>query len=619
MASATAPDQLEQLLDYLKGNRGFDFTGYKRPSLARRVDKRVQTLNLGGYAEYQDYLEVHPEEFEILFNTILINVTAFFRDDTAWDYLAKEVLPALLARRSEGSIRVWSAGCASGEEAYTLAIVLSELLGADAFRDRVKIYATDVDEEALSKGRLGVYSEAEVADIPERLRKEYFEHNDGSYAFRRDLRRQVVFGRHDLVNDAPISRVDLLVCRNTLMYLNAETQARILARFHFALNDGGILFLGRAETLLTQATTFEPIDLKRRISTKVPRGNLGMRDRLLLLAQNGGDDGAGAAVHSRLRELATDTLHVPHIVVDAAGQLAHANERARLLFGLGPSDMGRALSDLKISYRPADLRTMIEQARANHRPMVVREVEWQQSAGGARIVDVHVSPITEAGAYAGASIAFADITAQKRMQRDLEVARQELETATEELQSTNEELETTNEELQSTVEELETTNEELQSTNEELETMNEELQSTNEELTAINDELRRRTDELGDVNLFLQSILANIEGGVVVVNPELLIVAWSRKAQDLWGLREDEVTGKHLLGLDIGLPVGELRAPLKKILAPGEHEPVVLELQATNRRGKSITCRVSISHLRDPQGRMRGAILLMEESAKVPA
>jgi two-component system, chemotaxis family, CheB/CheR fusion protein len=311
-------DNLERLLDHLRRNRSFDFTGYKRASIARRITKRLDDIGIASYAEYLDYLEVHPEEFQQLFNTILINVTDFFRDEGTWTYLAEEVLPGLVSRRSGSFLRVWSAGCATGEETYTIAMILAELLGPEQFRDRVKIYGTDVDEEALAKARHGAYTEKEVENVPPALLAKYFDQVDGSFIFKKDFRRQVIFGRHDLVQDAPISKVDLLVCRNALMYFNSETQSRILARFHFALNDGGILFLGKAETMLSRASTFTPIDLSRRISTKVPRGALDFRDRMMLLSQNGGEDNASAhtVTHGRLREIAYDLSPIAEILVD---------------------------------------------------------------------------------------------------------------------------------------------------------------------------------------------------------------------------------------------------------------------------------------------------------------
>ena len=607
---------LEVLLEYLKRNRGFDFTGYKRASLARRIQKRMHAVNIARYSDYVDYLEVHPEEFASLFNTILINVTSFFRDEGAWEVLARDVIPEMIERKPRGAqIRVWSAGCASGEEAYTLAIVLAETLGVSEYKERVKIYATDVDEEALAKARQATYSEREVANVPAPLLEKYFERTDSSYTFRKDLRRQVIFGRHDLIQDAPISRVDLLVCRNSLMYFNAETQSRILARFHFALNDGGILFLGRAETLLTHASTFQPIDLKRRISIKVPRGNLNLRDRLMLMAQNGGDESGSTQVgqHLRLREIAYDTAPVAQLVVDGSGALVLANERSRSLFGLATEDVGRPLQDLKISYRPVELRSLLERAYSERRSVRVRDVEWPLVGGEMRWLDLQLVPLIDtSGQTLGASIAFTDVSAAKRLQHDLEQTNHELEAAYEELQSTNEELETTNEELQSTVEELETTNEELQSTNEELETMNEELQSTNEELTTINEELRQRSDQLNQVNGFLESILTSLRGGVTVLDKDFKILVWNDRAEDLWGLRENEVVGKHLLGLDIGLPVEKLKQPMKTALN-GDEDFVEIVVDATNRRGRQIRCRITASRLVSPAKQPQGVILVMDE------
>ncbi|HVE80272.1 MAG TPA: CheR family methyltransferase [Gemmatimonadaceae bacterium] len=612
---AVAPD-LDELLEYLKRQRGFDFTGYKRASLERRVRRRMQVVGVESYAAYVDYLEVHPEEFAQLFNTILINVTAFFRDPSTWEYVAADVVPRLLsARAADAPLRAWSAGCASGEEAYTLAMVLCEALGSDGFRTRVKIYATDLDDEALHKARHGVYTEREIEGVPEPLRVKYFESADGRYTFRKELRRQVIFGRHDLIQDSPISRVDLLVCRNALMYFNAETQARILARFHFALNDDGILFLGRAETLMTQSSTFMPLDLKRRISAKVPRARLTLRDRLLLAAQNVPEDaevdGAGLA---RIREVAFDASPIAQVVVDQAGRLAVATDRARALFQLAPDDIGRPFQDLTLSYRPVELRSNIELVYAESRPLILPEVEWPSPGAEPRWFELRFTPLYDSAVTPiGVSITFTDVTATKRLHTEIEHSNRELETAYEELQSTNEELETTNEELQSTIEELETTNEELQSTNEELETMNEELQSTNEELQTINDEVRTRGDELHKANAFLECILTSISGGVAVTDRQLRVLIWNRRAYELWGLHDEDVIGRNFLNLDIGLPVGQLAPAIRACLA-GAEESTTVGLDATDRRGRTIRCSVTCSPLIDRRDEIKGVILIMDEA-----
>src|SRR5438270_12901110 len=278
MSSAESSGQIDELLELLKRSRGFDFSGYKRASLIRRIQKRLHAVGAGSYADYMKLLEREPGEYDQLFNTVFINVTDFFRDGAPWDFLATHVMPKILGGKDgNGSVRIWSAGCATGQEAYTLAMMVAERLGIDEFLRRVKIYATDLDDDALRYARQGAYTPKEMQNVPEELRKRYFEQQNGRFVFKKPLRRCVIFGRNDLVSDAPISKIDLLVCRNTLMYFDAPTQTRVLNRFHFALRNGGYLFLGSAETLSSHANAFEPVDLNRRIFSKVTVGAVPIR------------------------------------------------------------------------------------------------------------------------------------------------------------------------------------------------------------------------------------------------------------------------------------------------------------------------------------------------------
>jgi two-component system CheB/CheR fusion protein len=608
----TEPDSaFESLLEHLKVSRGFDFTGYKRASLTRRVDRRMAQVGIDDYADYLDHLELHGDEFTALFNTILINVTGFFRDPEAWEFLRGEVLPALLeARNPARPLRVWSAGCASGEEAYTLAMVLAETLGPAEFRERVKIYATDVDEDALTHARHGSYSEREVHGIPSELLDRYFDLVGGRYVFRKDLRRSVIFGRNDLVQDAPISRIDLLVCRNTLMYFTAEAQARILARFRFALAPTGVLFLGKAEMLFSHSALFTPVDLKRRVFHRTGRPG----------PPDGGTFGDMALPAPRseppgldeLRDEALLAAPFAQVVVTADGLVALVNRQAEQLFGMSARDVGRPFRDLEVSYRPVELRRHIEQAQAERRAVRIEDVPY--SRGGELVaLEIQVSPLVGAAKeILGATVAFVEVTEFRRLKDELEQTTRQLETAYEELQSTNEELETTNEELQSTVEELETTNEELQSTNEELETMNEELHSTNDELQAINDELQDRSGELDRANGFLEAILVSLQAGVIVLDPQLQVLVWNRHAHELWGLRQDEAVGQHFFTIDIGLPTDQLRPLIRSTLAD-EDGPRETTVAAVNRRGRSIGVRVLSSPLRVSTDDPSGVILTMEE------
>ena len=608
---ATTSAAVSRLLEYLKASRGFDFGAYKVTGLLRRVQKRMHEVGAASYAEYLDYLEVHPQEFAPLFDAVLINVTGFFRDPPAWEYLAEHILPRIVEERApDQPIRVWSAGCASGEEALTIAMLFAELLGEERLRNRVKIYATDVDEGALAEARRATYEARQVEGVPAPLLDKYFEKAESRFVFRPDLRRCLIFGRHDLTQDASISRLDLLVCRNTLMYFNGEAQEKILARFHFALSRSGYLFLGRAETLLTHSHSFRPVDLKHRIFARAAVSD--MRDRLLALSVAPGPPPAPAPTpRPRLLDLAFDQGPVAQIAVDERGGLSFANESARRLFGLGPPDLGRPLQDLELSYRPLELRSLLQEAVKTRGPVRVADIPWRAPGREERHFEVQILPLSEpAGAIIGAAISFIDLTQPRQLRAELDHAHARLEAAYEELQSANEELETTNEELHSTVEELETTNEELQSANEEQETMNAELQSTNEQLGALNRRLEQGSEQLEQVNGYLRSILSSLSAAVVVMDRNLQVKLWNEKAEDLWGLRSDEAVGRPFLELDIGLPVGELREPLRHGLEQGNGSEE-LAVDGVNRRGRPMRYQVRSTPLRGPRG-AEGMILLLE-------
>lgn len=611
----TTDDDFETVLEYVKQSRGFDFTGYKRTSLKRRVQHRMRQVGIDDYPGYCDQLQVNANEFAALFDTILINVTSFQRDPDTWRFLRESVVPKLLAERGdEAPIRVWSAGCASGEEAYSLAMMFAEALGAEQFRQRVKIYASDVDEGALAQARRASYTERDVRQLPAELVEKYFERQNGRYGFRGDLRRSVIFGRNDLVQDAPISRIDLLVCRNTLMYFNAETQAKILNKFQFGLAPSGVLVLGQAEMLLSHKGIFEAVDLKRRIFRKAAATSEGTAQLVVNppVSTERRSDVRGA---EQLLRYAYSASPSAQVVVTADDVIALVNQEAEVLFGLSPADVGRPLRDVEMSYRPVELRGYLEQARAERRPLRVRDVEWRNGTAEPRWFEVQVNPlIANENELLGIALTFHDASAERRLLDELEQANRQLESAYDELQSTNEELETTNEELQSTVEELETTNEELQSSNEELETMNEELQSTNDELQTINDALQERSGELDQVNEFLESILTSLRAGVIVIDREMRVLVWNRGVEDLWGLRRDEAEGQHLLNLDIGFPLTEVRPLARNALTePGFSEQTTV--RAVTRRGREAEIRVICSALQNHEGAVHGAILVMEQSS----
>jgi two-component system CheB/CheR fusion protein len=381
------------------------------------------------------------------------------------------------------------------------------------------------------------------------------------------------------------------------MYFNAETQAKILTRLHFALLPNGVLFLGKAEMLLSYDSLFTPVDLKRRLFRKVPTHGISQGQLFAHPVAPPRRQAANGA--AELREQAFAAGPVAQVVISKDDEVSLINHQAESLFGLSARDVGRPLRDLELSYRPVELRAQVERVKVERRSLRLKDVEWQRGPNYTIWLDVNLSPLINERELLGVSVVFHDVSSARRLLDELEHANRQLESAYEELQSTNEELETTNEELQSTVEELETTNEELQSTNDELQT--------------INDRLSERSVELDDLNNFLESILTSLRSGVIVVDPEMRVIVWNRGSEELWGLRRDEANGQHLLNLDIGLPLSELRPLVRSALV--ETDPVgEITIAAVNRRGRAVSVRVVASALRGRNGDAEGAILVLEEN-----
>src|SRR5918997_339094 len=552
---------LEALLEFLKQSRGLDFTGYKRASLERRFRRRMDTMRCASYADYLDYLEVHPEEFQELFDTLLINVTSFFRDAPAWKRMKESVIPELIAGKPpDEPIRVWSAGCASGQEAYSLAMVLADALGPAEYLER------------------------------------FFEPSRHGHVFRADLRRMVIFGRNNLMEDAPISRLDVLACRNTLMYFTADSQERILRHFHFALVEGGVLMLGKSEMMLSHRSSFAAIDLPQRIFRRDGRPRA-LRNRVADLGSEATHLELQLSEDERVtRDVALEVGPQPQMLVSRSGVLTFANLAARTLFGIPVEAFGRPFQDLEISYQPAELRSPVEEAIRERRRVSLGEIRFNPAKGDERRMEVTVNPLLPDGDAAfGAAIVFVDVTRFGALETELEASRRDLQLAYEELQST--------------IDELETTNEELQSANEELQTTNEELQSTN-------DELGDRTVALNRSNEFLEAILTALGVAVAIVDREHRVMAWNRSAEELWGLRQDEAVGQHFLALDIGLPTEGVAPALRSDLGGAGEDRAEVELEAVNRRGKTITCAATIVAFAGRDGaepEVAGAIVLMRD------
>ncbi|HAX77084.1 MAG TPA: chemotaxis protein CheR [Cyanobacteria bacterium UBA11372] len=453
MNQPEANPEFEALLDYLKHSRGCDLTGYKRSTLMRRFRQRMQNINIDSYQSYLQYLQHHPQEYLDLLNDVLINVTSFFRDRDAWDYLAAEIVPKIIANKQPHEpIRVWSAGCAAGQEIYSLLILLAEALGIESCLERVQCFATDADQAALQQAQRATYSDLEIASIPPHLLEKYFEQTEQGYVFHPTLHSTIIFGRHDLAQDAPMSKIDLLACRNVLMYFNPETQASILVRFHFALKNTGFFFLGKSELLLNRRQIFNPINLKHRIYAKSLK--LELEDYLSIKPKSPKNQEIDPlTTQSYFWQTAFETSPVAQLAVNLNGYLIGANEQANRIFGLTLDDWNRPFAELE----PGKLvgsYTSITTLYRNYRPVTLKNIEWIGSQS-IRYFDIAIAPVFNSKKLLlGITLTFLDKTACKLLAAKVDLTNSELAKLSETLQAKEANLETIKMELDSAHQEI---------------------------------------------------------------------------------------------------------------------------------------------------------------------
>jgi len=449
-----ADPEFEVLLDYLKHSWGCDLTGYKRASLMRRFQYRMQSIHIDTYQSYLEYLQFHPQEYLALLDDVLINVTCFFRDRATWDYLATEVIPRIIAsKQPDESIRVWSAGCATGQEICSLLILFAEALGLEACLQRVQCFATDADEAALLQARQATYSSKDIIGISPELLQKYFEQTEKGYLFHPQLRRTIVFTRHNLTRDAPISKIDLLMCRNVLIYFNPDTQASVLARFHFALRNTGFLFLGKTETLINRRQIFTPVNLRQGIYVKGL--DLELNDYLSITPNSRRQQATNLlSTQNYFWEAACETSSLAHLAVDAQGCLLHANEQAKSLFGLTFDDYKRPLQELE----PGKLISASTLTKALHSPqhlIKLQNVQWTTEEGTKQF-NIGISrALTARSNLLGITLTFIETTDYKQLTVELESTRSELARVSTTLEETKSDLSRAYSELESAQKELE--------------------------------------------------------------------------------------------------------------------------------------------------------------------
>src|SRR5690349_3865926 len=586
----TQPDQKQQLQSFLGEIRdrfGLDFNSYKMPTILRRLRRRIVATDSDDLTGYIDYLRTHPDEYRQLVNTFLIKVTEFFRDPDLFTYLRETVVPDLVlqSRKRGNELRIWSAGCATGEEPYSLAIVISEVLGAALEHFNVRIFATDADGDAIAFARRGVYPTQALARLPEDLIARYFTREDGNFHVKKRLRALTVFGQHDLGGRAPFPHIDMILCRNVLIYFTPELQQRTLRLFAYSLRDGGYLVLGKAETPGQLAEFFTPLHKQQKVYRRhgdrilIPPARTADSlpappQRLALTRRSSSSAGlglaAGARDMQRVRSAAEGLLlrlPVGIVVVDRRYDIQVINSAARRFLSIHGPAIGEDLIHEARGIAQTQLREAIDQALRAGESVTLEEVAVEGLTDGQpRYVQMSCHPQHvegENGPAETVTVLVQDVTAQVRarqaaddelrttsqaltqvreeveqraanrdalVQRLVETNRQLIE-ANQELTSTNEELRTTNEEFllsaeeaQAAIEEVETLNEELQATNEELETLNEELQATIEELNTTNDDLNARTVELQEMAQTSEQERARLAAILLSIGDAVLVV-----------------------------------------------------------------------------------------------
>lgn len=565
---------VEKILILLRSRTGHDFSYYKKNTLHRRIERRMGIHQIEKITVYVRFLSENPEELDLLFKELLIGVTGFFRDPDVWRFLREQTLPDLLADHPARLLRAWIAGCSTGEEAYTLAIVFKEVVEKLKPRKNFKlqIFATDLDRDAIDKARQGVFTEKISDDLtPEQLRR-FFSKEEGGYRVRAEIREMVIFSPHSLIKDPPFTKLDILCCRNLLIYLAPEMQQKLFPLFHYSLHPGGILILGNAETIGQFTGLFYSVSGKSRIYHRMESV---IRPDPIEFPSTFTPDVPSASdspdarnpipnLQTRAEQLVLRRYTPPSVLVDESGNIIHINGKTGKY--LEPA-AGKANLNVFAMARDGlrhELTSAFQKALRQTGPVTLRGLKIGTN-GGTQHADLIVERLEDSEPLAGlVMIVFCDIEAptetktRSRTAKDnanhphLEELELELRQNREELRNTREQMQTTQEELRSSNEEMQSTNEEMQSTNEELTTSKEEMQSLNEELQTVNAELQGRLDELSLINNDMRNLLNSTEVATVFLDKELKIRRFTTQAAKI----------TKLIPGDIGRPVSDIACDL---------------------------------------------------------
>ena len=579
-------ENIDIITAQLRRATGHDFSQYKRSTLSRRVQRRMSLLNIPTLQEYVALLQRGQQESILLFHDLLISVTYFFRDAQAFQALTDNIIPTLIREQEKNggdSIRIWIPGCATGEEAYSIAMIVADHMERHGITREVKIFATDIDLLALEFARKGTYPDTIAAQVPAPFLKRFFTRHADRYTIRKDLRDMIIFSPHSLVKDPPFSRLDLISCRNLLIYLESEEQKRILDIFHYALKPGGALFLGSSENISSHTKLFQTIDKKHRLFRK-KEALLGPR----IPTPRFHYDGHGIVPSLRTERTKANRLQArqtiehtvlqhyapTYIVVDTDYQILYTSGQTSDYLEIPDGDINTNILDMARKGLGLHLRTALYEA-SRTRAEVVKEGIHARVRTGERRLRIVVTPVREVEEDL-LMILFYDLgpieeveTAEHVVDEDHPAVRhlgEELRTTREQLESTIEELETTNEELKSSNEELLSMNEELQSSNEELQTSKEEIQSMNEELHTINGELNQKIDEVNLAHSDLQNLFQSTRIPMIFVGADMRIKRFSPETRDLLRVIEGDI-GRSISDVKTSFVDGNLEEHIHQVIA----------------------------------------------------
>ncbi|GAA0596388.1 chemotaxis protein CheB [Caenispirillum bisanense] len=615
-------DLVQRLLLMVKNRLGVDFTGYKKTTITRRIRRRMAACRCESLADYLGYVTEMPQELEALRNDILISVTSFFRDDDAYEALAR-IIPDLVRDKKPGdTIRVWVPACASGEEAYSIAILLSETLGERLGNYQVQVFATDIDADALARARKALYPDAALKTMSRDMLSRYFLARGGYYQVVKSVRDMIVFAKHDLIQDPPFLRIDLISCRNLLIYFNAALQQKVINIFHYALNPGKYLLLGKSETIGTATSRFHTVDKKWKLFRRLGDARPPAREQMATFQPRGSDtNGARSRRESKevsLNDVAMAALIAayapPTALVDRDGRILHVHGEMQTYLQIGQGTPDLNIFTMVRRELRAELRSVFVRSQQKRAELVGPAASFYHD-NQERTVRVSVRPLalsTDELFMVSFEPALppAGLTAEPRPDGEedprLQELEQELVATRENLQTVVEELETANEELQSLNEELQASNEELQSSNEELETSNEELQSTNEELTTVNEELQIKSSELAGVNADLENILRSIGFPVIAIDRGLRVTRYNQPARKLFELQATDI-GQTITAITCRAELPALRDRLHAVVETGVADRFLLSHDGLVYHGAFLPYR-------DDLGNPTGAVLTFVET-----